>query len=122
MITLKLQLILLVVTIIIFLTIINMVLKYKLELKYALLWIILGAIFIIITIFPPIVYTIAEILNIETPANAIFLLGILFLLAIAFSLTIALSRYSNKVKNLSQELGLLKNEVKSIKERFKRNE
>jgi len=115
MISIKLQLILLIAVLIAIVVIIRMIIRYKLDLKYALLWLLLGVSFLIISFFPSIIYRVSNLLSIETPTNALFFLGIMFILSIIFSLTIALSRSSNKIKQLSQELGILKFEFEKIK-------
>lgn len=116
MIPLKLQLILLVITIVSTGQLVRMIVRYKLDLKYALLWILMAVTALCLAIFPKVSFKIAELLNVETPTNALFLLAILLILAILFSLTIALSRASNKIKNLSQELGILKCEVEALQQ------
>jgi hypothetical protein len=88
-----------------------MVKKYVLELKYSLLWLFLSIITIIFAAFPVLSYWLAEFLGIEKPVNALFLIGITGALALIFSLTLAISHMSNKIKEMSQEIGLLKNQI-----------
>ena len=120
MISLKLQIILLVVALLFSIQIIKMITRYKLDLKYALLWLLMGVSFVVIAIYPGIIYKISNLLSIKTPTNALFLLGIFSILSILFSLTIALSRASNKIKDLSQELGILKHEFEVSQKQVKR--
>ncbi len=115
MIPLTLQLVLFITSIMGLLGIINMILRYKLELKYALLWIVLGFSIVIISIFPKLVAMITNILDIETPVNSLFLVAIVIILIILFHLTVALSSSHTKIKELSQELGIYKNELKELK-------
>jgi len=103
-----LQVILICCSIVFFLFIFHMVKIRKLELKYALTWILSSIIFVIIAIFPKIVSFIAEILFIKEPVNALFLIIMFFVIFIIFTLTIALSSVVNKCKTLTQELGILK--------------
>jgi hypothetical protein len=111
MINLKLQFILLAFSIIVLYQFINMIRKYSLELKYALLWLLIGIVNLILVVFPSIIFYISNTLGIQEPVNALFLLGIISLFTILFSLTIALSRSSNKIKDMSQDIGILKQEV-----------
>ena len=122
MISIELQISMLIISSIVFLIVINMVSKYKLDLKYSLLWLLLSLTFIVISFFPSLVYLVSKLLSIETPANALFLMGILFALSMIFSLTIALSRSSNKVKLIKKELGILKLEVENLKKILKEKE
>ena len=105
-----LQLVLVITTVLFFIYILLMIKNKKLELKYSLVWLCSSFLLIIFSIFPSIIKAISTILHIETPVNALFLMIIFFLIIISFTLTIALSRNSNRVKVLTQELAILKNE------------
>jgi len=94
-----------------FVFIINMVRIKKLELKYALIWLLTSFGFVVISIFPQPVFFLAGILKVEVPSNALFLCIISLLLLMVFALTIAVSRHACRIKKLIQELGLLKAEL-----------
>jgi hypothetical protein len=93
---------------------IKMIRKFQLELKYALLWLVLNSTIFVLASYPPLLLNLARLLNIEIPVNALFLFGILISMLIMFSLTVALSRSSHKIKTLSQEVGILKKEVQNL--------
>lgn len=115
MIPLKLQLILFLFSLLTFLLLLNMIKKQKIELKYTLLWLLLSFTSILLSIFPKITYKVSKILSIETPVNTLFLFSIIGSFLIIFSLTVAMSRNSNKIKDLSQEVGLIKEELLELK-------
>lgn len=98
-------------SILFFVFIINMVRTKKLELKYALIWIITSVSFIIMSVFPQTVYAVAKILEVEVASNALFLCIIFLLLLMVFVLTIAVSRQASRTKRLVQEVALLKAEL-----------
>ena len=104
--TLKLQIILGVVLILEFLLLVNMIRKKSLELKYALSWLIVIFALFILDCFPVLLDDVAGFLGIFSPVNMIFFLGFVFSLLIIFVLTIALSRISNRVRALAQNLAL----------------
>lgn len=91
-----------------FIFIINMVRVKKLELKYALTWILTSFSFVILTVFPEVLYFIAGLLHIELPVNALYLCILFLLLLIVFSLSVAVSRQALRIKTLIQEIGLIK--------------
>ncbi len=111
-----LQTILILTSIGFFIFILKMLKAKKLEFKYSIVWIILSFSFIVLSIFPKIVRYVADILHIIEPVNAVYLIIIFFLLVIVFTLTVALSRNSNRVKALTQEIGILKLEIKKNKD------
>ncbi|CRK84910.1 DUF2304 domain-containing protein [Neobacillus massiliamazoniensis] len=116
MISAQLQIILLITSIITLLVILNMIRKYNLELKYSLLWLFFCVVNILLAAFSDISKTIAGLLSIKQPVNAIFLLSFGFQFFLIFSLTITISRQSNKFTQLVQEVGLLKKEVEKLKD------
>ncbi|MBB6638146.1 DUF2304 domain-containing protein [Cohnella thailandensis] len=114
MIPLKLQLLLILGSVLCAIILINLIRKYRLELKYSMLWLAMMIIILILSIFPDLVGAVAHAIGIEVPVNALFLLMSFSALAILFSVTITSSRTSIKIKELSQEIGLLKLEVKRL--------
>lgn len=109
--SLRIQLLIAVITVICILAICNTVRKKKLDLRYGLIWIIVGVCVIILDAFPGILGWITSVLGIELPINMLFFLGFCFSLIIIFSLTKTVSDLAHKVKRLTQEIALLKNET-----------
>lgn len=92
----------------------NLVRRNKVELKYVLLWLLLGAGILIFACFPHLCTALAVLLGIGQPINLLFFIGFCFTLMIIFSQSVSLSRLSEKNKKLTQELGLLRDEVNRI--------
>lgn len=82
----------------------------KLQIEYAIFWVIFAGLLIILSVFPQIVYWCADITGITSPANFIFVFVIFLLLLKLFLVTIELSQLENKVKELTQEIALNKKE------------
>lgn len=125
MMTLKVQLIIGVVLILVFIIIMNLIRKRKFELKYALLWLLLVGALFIINLFPNLMNQLAALLGISSPVNMIFFLGFCFSLAIIFILTLLVSNLYDKLKQLAQAqavaeknhrelIDTLKNQIKAI--------
>ena len=101
------QIIVAVVVLAAFFYLIGKIRKNKLELKYALSWIILGVLILLLDIFPGIIAKLAEICGIGIPINMVFFLGFCFLLALTFTLSVLVSGLSQKTKALTQRIGIL---------------
>lgn len=86
--------------------IINMIRKKKLELRYALAWLFVGVAVLILDCFPQLITWVSEKLGIASPINMLFFMGFCFSLVIIFVLTLAVSRMSNRIKQLAQEIAL----------------
>ena len=98
-----------------FVFIINIIRTKKLELKYALIWILTSLSFIIMSVFPETVFIVAKVLEVEVASNALFLCIIFLLLLMVFALTVAVSRQAGRTKRLVQEMGILKAEINDTK-------
>lgn len=120
MISLKLQIILLVGSVICLVLLINFIRKYRLELKYSMLWFVVTIFSILLSIFPKMLNVISNLMGIELPVNALFLLTFFGLIVIILSLTLELSKSTMKVKELSQEIGILKYEMNKVKDQFEK--
>jgi hypothetical protein len=117
MISLKLQFMMSLISLLGLAFLLNQIVKYKLELKYSLLWLFLSLATILLAVIPRVSFEIAAWFGIETPVNALFLFGILLSMMIVFSLTVALSQHMVRIRHLSQELGIYKNELEKLQER-----
>jgi hypothetical protein len=117
MISFKLQLMMSLISLIGLIFLLNQIVKYKLELKYTLLWLFLSLATILLAVIPQVSFKLAHWFGIETPSNVLFLFGILVTLMIVFSLTVALSQHMVRIRQLSQELGIYKNELAKLKDK-----
>ena len=102
----RIQILIVFIVIIAICQIINMIRKKALELRYALVWLIVGGCILILTIFPSLMDWLVKLMGIASAVNMLFFLGFCFSLAIIFTLTVAISRMSVRIKNLTQELAL----------------
>lgn len=110
----QLQIILILVSIGFFIFIYKMITNYKMDLRHSLVWVLSSLVFILMSIFPNILTSISRVLHIEEPVNTIFLLVIFFLLLVTFTLTLTISKRSNSIKNLVQEVAILKLKVDEL--------
>lgn len=112
MMTLKFRLIMAAILLIGFVIIINMVRKKSLDLRYALIWLTLIAMILVIVIVPGLLGVITHFLGIYDAMNMVFFMGFVFLIVVTFFLTAALSRNSNRIKALTQQVALLEKQVR----------
>ena len=115
----KIQIIIAVLIICALIVIIDMIRKKRLELSYALSWLLVGIGVLILDIFPQLIKTISEKIGIVSPVNMLFFFGFCFSLIIIFVLTIAISKLSIKIKQLAQQIAIYE---KKEKERIQQNE
>lgn len=104
----KIQIIIAIGVLIALMVIVNMIREKRLELRYALIWLLVGISILVLDCFPNLISWISKQLGIAEPVNMLFFFGFCFALVIIFSLTMAMSRMSNRIKQLAQEVALLK--------------
>ena len=114
--SLRLQIVIGLIVLAMFLFIANMVRKKKIDLRYALSWLCLAVIILVLDIFPKIVFSFAGLIGISVPSNMVFFVGFIFVVVLIYSLTVSVSHLSVKVKRLTQELALLREEMERMKE------
>lgn len=94
--------------------IVNMIRRKRLELRYALAWLMVGVSVLVLDCFPQLISWISEQVGIASPVNMLFFFGFCFSLVIIFTLTVAMSRMSIRIKQLAQELALCRQEDKEL--------
>ena len=86
--------------------IVNMIRRKSIEPRYALVWFLVGISVLLLDCFPNLMEWISVQLGIASPVNMLFFCGFCFSLIIIFILTTAISRLSNRIKQLAQEMAL----------------
>lgn len=102
----RIQIIVAVIVLTALCVIVNMIRKKRLELRYALAWLIVGGGILVLDCFPKLITWLSRKLGIVSPINMLFFFGFCFSLVIIFVLTISVSRMSIRIKQLAQELAL----------------
>jgi hypothetical protein len=111
----KAQIIAVIVTLAIFLLILDLVRRRRLAERYALLWMSAATALLVLSIWTNGLDVIADAMGIQQPANAIFLLafGVVFVLLLHFS--VATTRLAEETKILAQESARLEQELREAR-------
>ena len=105
--SLILRIVLIVVSILVTVFVIRKIRKTQLHIDDAIYWVFFALILVLFSIFPEIAIFSSELLEIESPANFVFLCMIFFLMIKLFSLAIELSIQKQRLNRLVQRLALL---------------
>jgi hypothetical protein len=106
----ELRLLMLIVIAILFIFFIFMLRRGKMDLKYCLVWLFGLFGIAVFCIFPGLLFGLSDFLGIEVAANMLFLICIAFLACICISLTVVVSRLSNRLRQLTQNIAILEYE------------
>ena len=96
------------------LLVLDLVRRRYLKERYALLWIVTGSLFLLLSIRTDLLHWIALLLGFSLPSNALFVLGFVFFLLLILGLSVITSRLSEKNRTLTQEVVLLKKRVTDL--------
>jgi hypothetical protein len=111
----RIQIIAVVITVMIFLLILELVRRRRLVERYALLWMIAAAGLVVLAVWRDLLNITADALGIAYDPNALFLIafGVIFVLLLHFS--VATSRLSEETKVLAQEVARLDAELRAAR-------
>ena len=104
----KLQVFIVLICILFFGYVANLLRKKKIDFRYALGWIALEFVILILTLFPKLLTWMSSQIGIASPVNMLFFFGLCLSLCMIFSLSISLSHANDRVKKLAQELAITK--------------
>lgn len=107
-----------------FFYIIRKIRKSQVQIADMCFWVFFSLILIIIASFPEIAIFMAQVLQIATTVNFVFLVVIFLLLIQIFSLSIRVSKLDSKVKELAGEVALknYENDIKAVLKHEKMSE
>ncbi|QRZ61623.1 DUF2304 domain-containing protein [Rothia sp. ZJ932] len=106
----------LILSLFIFCAVLMLVRSQKMKEKYAALWLIISAITIVLALFPSLLSVVTGFTGVVMPVNLLFLLAIIMLMGVCMHLTLELSKVSDEVRTLAEEIAILKAETLSRSE------
>ena len=122
MISKTLQVAMLIAIIIYFACLLHFLRKRRLNLKYTLLWIISGALMLLLALFPQLLTALASLVGVYEPTNALFAVLCFCIIMILMSLTAIVSKQSEHIKRLTQSIALLEDRMQRFGADYKREE
>ena len=94
--------------------VVNLVRTKRLKEEFALLWLLTGIVLVLTPLFIDYLDMIAYALGIEYPPALIFVLAIISLLLVLLQFSMLISRFSEQIKVLTQELALLRVRIEEL--------
>ena len=114
MIPATLRLVLIAALVVYFVMILAFLKNKTLELRYTLLWMFAGVVLTVLVIWPETLTRLIRLVGIQSNMNGLFLMAIAFIVMIMMSLTSIVSRQTNKIRNLVQEIAILEKQVREL--------
>lgn len=94
--------------------ILTLLVRRQLREKYAFLWLTIGLILLILSIFPALLVELTHLLGVELPSNLIFALSIVLLVGVCLHLSWELSRAEDEIRRIAEETAILRADVDAL--------
>lgn len=112
-----LRVVLIICIIVYYIIVFRLLKKKRLDLKYSLLWLLMGVVMAVLVIFPQLLKCICDVLGIVYGMNGLFTFAIGFCLMILMALTVIVSKQSGRIKSLVQENALLEERIRNLEKK-----
>lgn len=109
----------LVVSVAIFLFVIDLVRRRRLTFKYAMGWLLVCAGAIVFAVFPRMLFALARLLGFELPSNFIFFALFCVFVFLSLLLTVFLCQQNSRNDVMAQKIALLEFELRELKKKMK---
>ena len=96
--------------------VINLVRRKKLREEYALMWLITAVVLFFTPLSIDLLDTIAFAIGVDYPPGLLFLIAFIGVLFILFQFSLVISRFTDQIKNLTQDLALLERRVRDLEQ------
>ncbi len=93
--------------ILIFVFIIVLLRRGLLKEKYAVLWLFVSGVALILALVPGALRWISDAVGVETPSNLLFFVTVVLLVLVSVQLSYELSRHEMRIRRLAEEVALL---------------
>lgn len=108
------QLFALLVSVMVFIIVVDMVRRRKLREEYSVLWLVTSVVMFVLVFRYEWLVTLTTMIGAGLPTTTLFLFSIIFLMLLSVQFCIKISKLTDQVKNLSQENALMKSEIDTL--------
>lgn len=95
-----------------------LLLTRRLREKYAVLWLIIGIVVLVLGLFPQLLLWLTSALGVQLPANLLFAVAIVLLLGVALHLSWELSQAEEEIRRLAEEIAISRAEIEALSDRL----
>ena len=85
----------------------EMLRRQRLREKYALIWVVVALLAVVLAVFPGVLTWAADLLGVQVPANLLFFAASMLLLLMSIQLSYEIGRLEDRTRTLAEEVALL---------------
>ncbi|WP_154605773.1 DUF2304 domain-containing protein [Arthrobacter sp. AQ5-05] len=102
--------------------VLEMLRRKKLREKYATLWLVVGALTVVLAAFPRLLNIASDLIGVQLPSNLLFILSILLLLGVCLHLSWELSVLEDETRTLAEEVAILRVQIEDVAQKVSSTE
>ncbi len=118
----RMQIFAIVASVAFLLVMIRLLKQKRLDLKYSLLWLLSGAIMLVLAVFPQLLDEFAHLIGIYSAVNALFAVMLFCGVIVMISLTAIISKERREITRLVQETAMLDNRLRRLEESLEKKD
>ena len=107
-----------ILSLVIVLTVFEMLRRKKIREKYAALWLVVGLSMLVLAAFPRLLEFVAAALNVQVPSNLLFALSIVLALGVCLHLSWEISVVEDETRVLAEEAAILRAQLDKLELRI----
>jgi len=108
------QIFALIISVMVFIIVVDMVRRRKLREEYSVLWLVTSVVMFVLVFRYEWLVALTTAIGAGLPTTTLFLFSIIFLMLLSVQFCIKISKLTDQVKNLSQENALMKLEIENL--------
>ena len=114
MMSLRMQVFSIVAVVLFLVSLVALLRKNRLELKYSPLWLLSGLVMLLLAFFPGLLDRFAQFIGVYSSVNALFAVLIFCGVLVMISLTSIVSKEKREIVRLTQEMGMMENRLREL--------
>jgi hypothetical protein len=119
---LKTQIVVLISAILLFIVVLNLVRLRRLREEYSWLWLAAATFYLVMALIPDLIEVISDFIGITNAITAFVFFGLLFIVLILIHYSVRLSKLTNQMKDVAQQIALLDGEQNKLNRLIEKND
>lgn len=95
-----------------------MLLSHRLREKYAVLWLIIGVVMLVLTLFPDLLVWFSNVLGVQVPSNLLFVGALALLVGVTLHQSWELSTAEDETRRVAEEVAILRADLDALESRM----
>lgn len=97
-----------------FLVILDLVRRRRLDERFSCLWLLTGLGILVLAVWYDLLLSISTLIGVTLPTSTVFFFGVVFLMAVSLQQATKISKLADQVKNLTQKIAIMDGYIEDL--------